>query len=489
MSSDFGIYGSNNPKQLEEAFGKLGLFLNRPEPCIICIACQYALHPSAEAVSKHLWSVHKTPPAARKGLNRVVKSLQFPNPSTLPVRDNGSTLHPHLAVLNGAACKICDFRTTSVELMGRHMSKEHRRKNDRKTWASDKVDLGVRLQSWTTSGNRVYWVVAPDERTSNSQATLPADCSPRRTRRVAALHDKERRRLSNKANEFSAIDTGLDDPAVLTSWMRRTGWVELFDGANRSLLYQLRTSPAVDGFGLSLGYYGTQSLWSSVEDERYLVAISYAVDRFLDRCEDTARNTDHSIRCWLRGQTPDRPFKAPFSLVMRKSSRTKYRSVWKSMLFFILRFYRLDDAVQAQLLQMRLSPAQGSAVEKLWLTATSQCATSLPLYPSHKDRDTRIPNAWGWTSKQDGEDDAAAADESRERHQGQGALGTVQTGDRSEESESGSEFVDTDGDIEDAGESEDEGTTPNDVQARLAGIQHRRVASKSPPFAGYTSLL
>jgi hypothetical protein len=158
------------------------------------------------------------------------------------------------------------------------------------------------------------------------------------------------------------------------------------------------------------------------------------------------------------------------------------------MLFFILRLYQLDDAVQAQLLQMRLSPAQGSAVEKLWLAVTSYCASSLPLYPSHEDRNTRILSMWGRTSKQDGEDDALA-DESRERHQGEEALGTVQTGDRLEESESGSEYVDTDEDIEDARESEDEGTTPNDVQVRLAGIQHRRVASKSPPFAGYNSLL
>ena len=132
------------------------------------------------------------------------------------------------------------------------------------------------------------------------------------------------------------------------------------------------------------------------------------MDRFFDRCEDTVRNTNYSIRYWLRGQIPDRLFKAPFSLVMRKSSRTKYRSVWKSMLFFILRLYQLDDAVKAQLLHMRLSQAQGSAVEKLWLAVTSYCASSLPLYPSHEDRDTRIPSIWGRTSKQDGEDDAPA---------------------------------------------------------------------------------
>jgi len=36
---------------------------------MIYIACQYALHPSAEAVLKHLWSVHETPPSTRKVLN------------------------------------------------------------------------------------------------------------------------------------------------------------------------------------------------------------------------------------------------------------------------------------------------------------------------------------------------------------------------------------------------------------------------------------
>jgi hypothetical protein len=39
MSSGFTIYNSNHPEQAEEAFGRLGLFLNRPEPCIIHIAC------------------------------------------------------------------------------------------------------------------------------------------------------------------------------------------------------------------------------------------------------------------------------------------------------------------------------------------------------------------------------------------------------------------------------------------------------------------
>ena len=51
MLLNFAICNQNNTEQLEEAVGKLGLFLNRPELCIVCIACQYALYASAEAVS------------------------------------------------------------------------------------------------------------------------------------------------------------------------------------------------------------------------------------------------------------------------------------------------------------------------------------------------------------------------------------------------------------------------------------------------------
>lgn len=42
--------------------------------------------------------------------------------------------------------------------------------------------------------------------------------------------------------------------------------------------------------------------------------------RVLDRCADTVKHTDVSIRCWLRSQYVDRPYKAPFELVGRDST-------------------------------------------------------------------------------------------------------------------------------------------------------------------------
>jgi hypothetical protein len=40
----------------------LSLYINRPEPAIICTSCQYALSPSGKAVTKHLWETHQFAP-------------------------------------------------------------------------------------------------------------------------------------------------------------------------------------------------------------------------------------------------------------------------------------------------------------------------------------------------------------------------------------------------------------------------------------------
>jgi hypothetical protein len=72
----------------------------------------------------------------------------------------------------------------------------------------------------------------------------------------------------------------------------------------------------------------------STADERRLAVVSIALDRFLDRCEDTLRHTDHSIRCCLRSHFPGRSYKSPFELPSRNSTRTRYHSLWKRMVFF-----------------------------------------------------------------------------------------------------------------------------------------------------------
>lgn len=67
----------------------LGLFFDRAAHAIVCTQCKYALKPSCNAVSKHLWEKHGTPIKLREGLNAFVKSLELVDPKKLkPLRDN-----------------------------------------------------------------------------------------------------------------------------------------------------------------------------------------------------------------------------------------------------------------------------------------------------------------------------------------------------------------------------------------------------------------
>jgi hypothetical protein len=347
----------------------LGLYINRPEPAIICTSCQYALSPSGEAVTKHLWEKHQIAPGVREGLMAYVRLLGLPDPNKLSLRDEGSPAHPHLSVRSGTACKHCDFKTTGLTLMVRHISKAHKGFKGGRNWMRDCIEEHVSLQSWTQNGARGYWTVDSDR-----AATPPAglECSPRRQERVERMLGEEMRHLDRQDRQRSATDTGIDDLAATSNWMRRTGWAETYKGVDRRLLLALRRSPAVEGYALRLGVYGAQELHSSSDDERKLKALDRAVDRFFDRCEDTALHTDHSVRCWLRGQIPGRAYKSPFQLPGRKSTTTKYRAVWKSMLFYLLRTHRLDSETRRLHAPSKLSASLSKATERLW-TACCSC--------------------------------------------------------------------------------------------------------------------
>ncbi|KAJ8610561.1 hypothetical protein MRB53_038466 [Persea americana] len=282
----------------------------------------FPIHSSVETAYNpplHLWELHHLPVEARKGLNAFVQSLRLANPGTLAVRTDGSHPHPHLLLATGAACQLCDFRSTSRDLIARHMSKAHGRKSNQKTWLRDEIRDGVSLQSWVQSGQRKYWIVeaaeAPpiaDIAQSNDSATTAL-----RSAWVASLRRDEEQRWSSlqsrRQNDDAAGEDPVDDSARITNWMRRTGWLTTFERADRDLLMMLRQPPSAEGHPFCLRHSAdSELLTSSVDDERRLRSIGGAIDRFLDRVEDTVRHTDQSIRCWLRSQVAGRPFKAPF---------------------------------------------------------------------------------------------------------------------------------------------------------------------------------
>ena len=294
-----------------------------------------------------------------------MKYLSLPDPNQIAPRANYSPPHPHLAVHSGGVCKHCNYRSASLGLVRRHLSKTHRCKSDQTHWLRDSVESDLQLQSWTINGARDFWVV----QRSSTDVELDVHGSPRRRRQVAIMHEEEEQWLEEGRQKQSAADTGVDDLALTSNWMRRTGWTTTFNSVDRQLLQALCRSPSWDDRRLELGRHGAEAFYSSAGDEKRLSMIGKAVDHFFERCEDTAEHTNHSVRCWLRSHIPKRPYKAPFELPGRRSTSAKYRSLWKSLLYLAVRMYRLSDATCEALLRGRLSEKQRRGVALIW-TAT-----------------------------------------------------------------------------------------------------------------------
>lgn len=173
---------------------------------------------------------------------------------------------------------------------------------------------------------------------------------------------EEEDRLNEYFHHQSTTYVGIDNSALCSNWMRRTGWQVTYRGVDRRIALQLRGPAVTDGRALYLGSSGGREFQSSVEDERCLGLIHEALNHFVDRCEDTVQHTDHSIRCWLRSQIPGRPYKAPFEVPAHSSTGTKHRACMRAAIFFVLRASRLDDSTCLELLRVRFSVRQGRAV-------------------------------------------------------------------------------------------------------------------------------
>jgi hypothetical protein len=356
---------------LDERLEELGLHLNSPEAAVLCVHCKFALKPTGDRVTRHLGEKHNVPNALRAWVSQYIRSLKLSDPSKLAPRPDGSPYHPHLAVSLGAACKHCDYRTTSTDLLGRHLVKSHGRKRKSSSWMRDDVIEGVLLQSWVQSGTRGFWIVDRNASVEGVAEELNHAClnhaalASTRTR-VEQMHKSERERLVDR-RLISLTDVGSEDLSLTSNWMRRTGWAEMFTNANRELLVRLTDLPSyTTEHSLCLGSYDGENLYSSTQDEGKLLHIMDALDRAFDCCEDTVRHTDISLRCWLQGQYPDRPYKAPFQLVGRQSTTSTYRRLMKRAFCFCLRFWRLDADVRQALLNRSPTRNQHKALMEVW---------------------------------------------------------------------------------------------------------------------------
>jgi hypothetical protein len=98
---------------------------------------------------------------------------------------------------------------------------------------------------------------------------------------------------------------------------------------------------------------GAEALWSRGPDEQKISCLMGAVDRMLDRCEETMRNTSRSLLCWLRSTKPQACYPKPFTLVALEASERKYA-------------FRMPADLRRQLTGIRFSKKQLRQLEEIW---------------------------------------------------------------------------------------------------------------------------
>ncbi|KAH7113142.1 hypothetical protein B0J13DRAFT_657313 [Dactylonectria estremocensis] len=263
----------------------------------------------------------------------------------------------------GAACRHCEVRSTSLELLSRYLNKLYKDKIKKigakgHQWLRDHIEDNLTVQSWKANDIHHSWIVSAGSRQLGQEATGNTrflQAAPDSIKDFAQqLFAEECEHLERQSGERPPDESG---PAkeLLTNWMRRTGWKDTFSRARRDILMTLSEMPWIYGQRFYLGAHDGKELYSSVGDECKLASIIAALDRLFDRCGETVRYTDVSVRRWLRGRFPDRPYKAPFELVMRPASERQYRSEFKRCACFWLRISRLPSPVARSITGQSLS--------------------------------------------------------------------------------------------------------------------------------------
>lgn len=87
---------NHRPENVREPLARHELFMNEPEPVIICRACGFALGDPPTAVVNHLAEKHIAPKSTTKELTRLLRPYTFLGLEALRLRPDGCTLHPHL---------------------------------------------------------------------------------------------------------------------------------------------------------------------------------------------------------------------------------------------------------------------------------------------------------------------------------------------------------------------------------------------------------
>jgi hypothetical protein len=78
-----------------------------------------------KSIVDHVADKHKYPRDLAKSLSQLLRPYTILGPKELRLRPDHTPPHPHLSKHLGMMCKHCRQKTTSVEILARHLSKEH----------------------------------------------------------------------------------------------------------------------------------------------------------------------------------------------------------------------------------------------------------------------------------------------------------------------------------------------------------------------------
>ncbi|KFZ16365.1 hypothetical protein V501_02264 [Pseudogymnoascus sp. VKM F-4519 (FW-2642)] len=112
-------------------------------------------------------------------------------------------------------------------------------------------------------------------------------------------------------------------------------------------------------------HQGVQSI-SRKADEKKIRQLMMALDRALDRCEDTMRRTGHPILCWLNSGSRNRFYQKPFSYLGRAATRQRYRRLFQRIIPFLFRALNMTAAVRNSALGIRFTTKQSKELRRVW---------------------------------------------------------------------------------------------------------------------------
>lgn len=152
-----------SPSQFLES---LSLWVHPDSRLLICFDedCRHAISPNGSHPTDHLRDKHKIPLSRRKGLSKVLATLNLKNPEQAAPLVDGSPEDKRLRSYDGFSCLHCEYRTINLTLIVRHYSQDlpeypqHPRKSTRRADIETYFEY-VYLQAWASGSSRAYWIV------------------------------------------------------------------------------------------------------------------------------------------------------------------------------------------------------------------------------------------------------------------------------------------------------------------------------------------